>query len=260
MALIHFSHANGFPADSYQHFFQYLSPHTIHYVPVMGVGQYQVRKSWRPLAQEIIEDIEANCTEAVVGLGHSMGAVAVFWAAIERPDLFRQIIMMDAPIFGWRLRTMMAISRFLKIQDRIVPIIKKAKKRRDHFDSKEQALAYFQSKRLFKYFAPTSIQEYVDYGLKASPQGGLELVIPKTLEAKMFSCSPIRIGSTKLEVPSHFLYATKGVLPARALSEHQQRFDRTTFQAIEGGHMFPLEKPEELGALIHQLIKDNQPA
>lgn len=257
MSLIHFSHANGFPADCYQHLFQYLSSHSISYVPILGTGNHRIHYSWRPLSRQIIEDIERKHSEPVVGIGHSMGAVAVFWAAMERPDLFRQIIMMDPPLFGWRTRSMMLITRLLGIQDRLIPIIRNARKRRDHFDSREEALAFFQPKFLFRHFTATSLQDYVNHGLRPADGGGVELTIPKADEARFFSSSPVRIGSTKLLVPSHFLYASKGVLRSSALiEEHKRTFKRTTFVQVEGGHMFPMEKPEETADLINRLIEE----
>lgn len=256
MLPIHFSHANGFPAACYQPFFSHLSPHPISYVPILGMGNYPVKRSWRPLVDEIIADIEAKHQEPVIGIGHSLGAVATFWAAIKRPDLFHQIIMMDPPLFGWKLRTMMAISRTLGIQDRFVPIIRNAKKRRDHFESREEALTYFQPKYLFKEFPAKSLQAYIDHGLKPAASGGLELVIPKSLEAAVFASSPIWIGSAELKMSSHYLYASKGVLRSPdVVAEHKRRFSHTTFIEVSGKHMFPLEQPERTAKLILELIE-----
>lgn len=256
MLPIQFSHANGFPAACYHPFFSHLSPHPISYVPILGMGSYQVKRSWRPLVDELIADIETKHDQPVIGIGHSLGAVATCWAAMKRPDLFRQIIMMDPPLFGWKLRAMMAISRVLGIQDRFVPIIRNAKKRRDHFESKEEAFDYFQPKYLFKDFPVDSLQAYIDHGLKPAASGGLELVIPKSVEAAVFASSPIRIGSAQLKMPSHYLYASKGVLRTPSVvNEHKRRFSQTTFIEVKGKHMFPLEQPERTAQLILQLIE-----
>ena len=214
MSPIQFSHANGFPARSYKHFFLFSPPYSVSYVPALGMGSQQVRFSWRPLAKELIEDIEVRHKEPVIGIGHSLGAVVTFWAAKHRPDLFRQVILMEPPLFGWKMRAMMGGMRVLRIQDQLVPIIRNARRRRDHFNSKEEALTYFQPKFLFRNFDPQCLKDYVEHGLTPYPYAkrGYELTIPKETEARIFASSPVWIGSGKLSVPSHYLYATKGVL------------------------------------------------
>ena len=100
LAPIHFAHANGFPAQSYQYFLEQLHPHPVSYVNVLGEGEYRLRypwDGWSLFGKEIVEAIERQHDEPVIGLGHSLGGVAVFHAARMRPDLFRKVIILDPP-------------------------------------------------------------------------------------------------------------------------------------------------------------------
>ena len=85
---------------------------------------------------EIIDYFEANYTEPVWAIGHSFGAVILAFAAEQRPDLFKGLIMMDPPVLSRKIRCAIAISQFLGISHKIMPLAKKAANRSDHFPSK----------------------------------------------------------------------------------------------------------------------------
>ena len=118
MASIQFSHANGFPAPVYEPFLRHFSQHDIHAIPVLGEGKYTIRNSWKSLARELIDTIEARQTGPVVGIGHSLGGVATFWAAQQRPDLFSHVFLLDPPIFQWSARMLSGLTRVIGIQSR----------------------------------------------------------------------------------------------------------------------------------------------
>ena len=253
---IQFSHSNGFPAKSYTFFFEQLQPHPVSYVPVFGLGKYRIGRSWRPLVQELIDHIESHHQEKVVGLGHSFGGVLTLWAALDRPDLFSQIIIMDPPIFDRRRRFFIGIAQALGLAGRIIPVAQKARRRREHFSSKEAAFEYWKPKGLFREFHPQCFQDYVEHGLKADPtRGGLTLSIPAQLEYEIFVRTPSRFGQIDLQVPCHYLYATRGAFDhERIMADHKKIFRNTTFLPFEGRHMFPLEQPEKTGELVRNLI------
>lgn len=254
---IQFSHATGFPAGSYTYFFEQLKPHPISFVPVFGMGDYKPGKSWKALLPELIADIEAKHTEPIIGIGHSFGAVLTFWAAMERPDLFKKIILIDPPFMSRKRRIFIAITSFLGISDKIVPIARNAKRRRADFPSLEEARSIWRPKFLFRTFHPQCFEDYIQHGL-VPHEDGFTLRIPPALESRFFSTTPFRIGPTNLKMPSYYLFPKKGgILNEEGLPEHQKKFSNTTFIPIDpGGHMFPLEYPHETADLIKKLIQE----
>jgi pimeloyl-ACP methyl ester carboxylesterase len=253
MTPIHFSHANGFPAKSYQYLFDLLQPHPVTYINVLG-AKNPLSKSWDPYIEELIQDIESKHNQPVVGIGHSFGGALTLKVAMMRPDLFSRIIILDPPVFGRLKRNLIPIFHFLGITEKAIPIVKKAANRRAHFSDRREAFEYWKGKRFFQNFHPNCFQAYVDEGLKRSASGDLELTIPARQEVSIFKL-PTRLRIKPITVPGHYVYATQnGVLDPNEIREHRRNFPNLEFIPWEGQHMFPLEEPAETAAMIKQLI------
>lgn len=254
MIPIHFAHSNGFPASTYSHFFKYLAPHPISFVECLGHGEFRVKTNWRPLGDEIITAIETQADEPVIGLGHSLGAVSIFFAAQKRPDLFKKIIMMDPPITKPLKRLLFVVARSTGLISLIPSPALKAKKRKRNFRSKEEAYTYWRKKKLFQPFKEECFKDYVEHGLK--PEGDrFTLTFSADLEYKFFCTAPGRLGKTRIEIPSFFIYSSSHqVLQPADIEANKRVFDNTTFIPADGGHMFPLEKPEDTATIIKSII------
>jgi pimeloyl-ACP methyl ester carboxylesterase len=257
MTPIHFAHANGIPGAAYRVLFQHLAPYQIHYSHALGLHMPLESRSWQPLAEELAAEIETRHSTPVIGIGHSLGAVLMFRVAASRPELFRQLILLDPPMFGPGRRTMMMLVRMLGLSGRLIAIAKQAAQRRDYFDTREEAFAYWQSRSFFQRFDPASFREYVEEGLVKRPEGGYTLLIPRALEARIFQLTPVWIGRRLPAVPWRYVYAASpGLLTPQEIRSHLARFPQGTMLPFDGGHMFPLEQPEACGQLIIRLIEE----
>lgn len=85
--IIHFSHANGFPAPVYRQLFAELSPdYDMGYLDMIGHDpRYPVTDSWPHLVEETLHTLQARYTQPVIGVGHSLGGVITLLAALRRP-------------------------------------------------------------------------------------------------------------------------------------------------------------------------------
>lgn len=259
---IHFSHANGFPALTYTYLFELLRPYPIKYINAIGLQesdkhyQYQPTLHWDSLRDELISFLQNNYSEPIIGIGHSLGGVVTFMAAVARPDLFRKIILLDPPMFSPKKRVLMAIAYHLGITQYFEPA-SKAIKRRTHFDSLEEAALYFGQKPLFKNFHPKTFAAYIAHALSPTPHpnGNYTLSIPAALEYRIFSTTPYRLPAQKPNVKTYFLYADKSnVLDKNDIAWLKTRYNFDKIMPIEGGHLFPLEQPQYTAELIKQLI------
>lgn len=266
--IIQFSHANGFGAATYTHFFKQLAPHQVSAMPLIAHGQDYQKIDWRILADELIEYIEKHQTEKVIGVGHSLGGVMTHFAAQKRPDLFKKIILLDPPIPRFSKRMMIGIIKLLGMTDRFAPS-GKSKKRRIHFPDRREAYRYFKTKALFKNFDEQCFQDYIDYGLKPTENGeGLELAFSSKIETEIFRTLPLYIGRDVAPLrlqhqdlpqsqPKRFyIYSNHHhVTSKKDIKWLKNHFKYTKFIPFDGGHLFPLEQPRETAKLIKQLIE-----
>ena len=99
-AIIHFAHANGFPARTYSKLFSFLSQDfEIGFLERHGHHpNFPVNDGWACLRDELRAEIENRYSEPIIGLGHSLGGVLHFFVAAQKPELYSRLILLDAPI------------------------------------------------------------------------------------------------------------------------------------------------------------------
>jgi pimeloyl-ACP methyl ester carboxylesterase len=90
LPIIHFSHANGFPALCYRRLFGFLeSDFRIGYVDRIGHDpSFPVTDGWAHLVDELTAAIDARWNQPVVGVGHSLGGYLTAMAAVRRPEFW----------------------------------------------------------------------------------------------------------------------------------------------------------------------------
>ena len=144
MTSIYFSHANGFPSKTYSVLFKFLKDYNITTIDVIGAQKKTNEVDWINLSKEIIDGV-LELNKPVIGIGHSLGGILTLLAASNNPKIFKSVILLDPPIFSPLKRSIIDFLRLIQIEDLFSPA-RKSKKRRELFDSKEQALKYFKIK------------------------------------------------------------------------------------------------------------------
>ncbi|MCX8573123.1 alpha/beta fold hydrolase, partial [Aminobacter sp. MET-1] len=59
--------------------------------------RFPVDDNWANLVAELIHHLEGG-DEPVWGVGHSLGGVLHYHAALLRPELYRGVVMLDSPV------------------------------------------------------------------------------------------------------------------------------------------------------------------
>jgi pimeloyl-ACP methyl ester carboxylesterase len=253
--IIHFAHANGFPARTYSKLFRSLEPDfEIGYLERHGHNpDYPVKDGWDHLRDELRVELERRYTRPVIGVGHSLGGILHFLLAVERPELYSRIILLDAPIISrfssnaiWALKTFQLIDRFTPSQ--------MTRLRRRSWPSREEAFQHFKSKEKFAVFDEDVLRDYVDYGL-VEGESGLELYFSPQIEAKIYRTLPHGLPRFrgKLETPAAYIGGTDSLEGRLARLNYMKKHFPFDFHTIEGSHLFPLEKPIETAAKIHEI-------
>jgi pimeloyl-ACP methyl ester carboxylesterase len=252
---LHFYHANGFPISTY---LPLLTSLTEMY-RVIGLGlrgqdaQSAGNTSWHRVAQDLICFLDDKQLSPVLGAGHSVGGVATMLAAVKRPDLFSRVILIDPVIHSYKLILGLAIKRLLGSR-KISFIAQKARARKHQWADRNEFYEYCKTKSLFSRFDDTFLKSYVTYGAKPSNGGSIELVCPPEAEARIFENYPLDVWAwiRRLKIPALIIRGEY----SDVLSGHcVDRFCRKAVNAesclIPGaGHLIPMEKPQELLAII----------
>lgn len=256
MTTIQFSHSNGFPAKSYSTFLQFLpASYDLQFVNAFGTGTYPVDRGWNEMTRELEEQVKSK-QEPVIGLGHSLGAVLTLKLAAQHPEYFKGIIVIEPPLFFGYQAFLFRWAQRLGLALKVNPLAKRALSRKNQFQNKEEAYHYFSKKKLFRSFHPDCLQDYLTYGLKPS-EDSLQLTIPREVESQIFMNIPTRLN-WHISVPLYFLYADKfPVLSQESIKILQAKLPEATFIPLaDGGHMYPLEKPQECAQLIAKILHD----
>lgn len=247
-----FAHSNGFTSKTYRYFLEQLEP-----IPITvfdNIGMNTEWSKWKDFVPDLIQTIEANHNEPVVGLGHSLGAAIMFFAAAQRPDLFSKVILIEPPIFSFQKRLLIWLFTKIGVADKFSPA-GAAVRRRDVFPNRKAAYDGLRNKGIFKRFDDNCFQDYIDYGFK-EVENGVVLNYPKALEAEIFRNPPFFFKNPTLEMPVHFIYSKYyKTLNQKDIAWWKRTFSYINFHEFDGGHMFPLEKPIETSKLLKQLIE-----
>jgi pimeloyl-ACP methyl ester carboxylesterase len=260
--VIHFAHANGVPSKVYQKLFDGLKDeYDIIYVPLLGPDKrYPIDNHWNSLTNQVIDSIVRQAKgRPVIGLGHSLGSVLTFQAALKRPELFEQVIMIDPPLIMGKEAFALHVAKTLKLKvvDKMSPA-SLSLRRRDHWESREQAAELLRPKGFYQHFDETCFQAYIDHALTEDKvRGGVELTISRDDEVQIFRTNPSLwwLPQSRPKVPVQLLIAEKGPFLPRKFPQMVKKKFGIPYTVAKGSHMFPLEKPVETVVLIKQLIQ-----
>jgi pimeloyl-ACP methyl ester carboxylesterase len=262
--LINFVHANGFPAGSYQTLFSYL-PSQYQVISHEKYGhdeRYPVENNWQPLVDELINfvkhQLEEHQQEQVINVGHSFGGVIAFIAACQQPSLFKGLIMLDPPVVTGTTALAMKFVKRTRFIDKFSPA-GKAKVRRTHWPLNTDVAELFSRRKLFKNFDERCLKDYVKHGI-IERNDQLELVFSAQVEADIFRNLTENLSSykNKLTVPATLIYADQtDVCPQSFFKKFVKLNKSIQLTTTPGGHMFPLEQPENTAKLITRIIENS---
>jgi pimeloyl-ACP methyl ester carboxylesterase len=256
--ILHFAHANSFPAGTYRVMFEALRHHyDLRYLDVHAHNpQYPVKTGWRELVDELLADVMAKSSEPVILVGHSLGGMLCLMAAKVRPDLVRAVVLLDAPVVaGWRA-VLVGMARNTKLGDTFSPASGSVK-RRYLWPNAQAAYDHFISKDIFARWAPGVLQDYIDSGFVPHAEG-VTLRFTRETETAVYRALPDHIGKLVRDgfpVPIGFIGGVDSEECRRASLGPTRKLVGKNFRQVAGGHLYPMEAPGIAAATIHELIQ-----
>ncbi len=209
--------------------------------------------AWSGMAEDVLAVLAGDRFPAGPrhGIGHSMGGAALVLAAGRRPDAFRSLWLYEpviVPTEGWPL------------PDGENPMSDGAARRRDRFDSLDQAYENYGSKAPLDQLHPDALRAYVDGGFAPTADGSVALRCRPTTEAEVFRQAATSgawetVGALEVPVavvagrpdgigPGAFAPATAAALPRGTLIERPRL-----------GHFGPLEDPAAMARDIATWVR-----
>jgi pimeloyl-ACP methyl ester carboxylesterase len=260
---LHFSHPNAYTPRS---FGQFLAPLTAHYHVLAAhhrplwylAGGAAERPeavidwTWDALADDLLRFLDEQGLAQVIGVGHSLGAVATMIAARKQPQRFRALALIE-PVF--LPPAILQLARANPQAAAEQPFVLAARRRRDRWPSRADAFARFRQKSVFAGWADATLWEYVNHGLHDDPATGeVALSFPREWEAWIYSRPPTNVWDELpgLAVPTLAVRAAQSdTLYPDAWALWQQLQPAATFVELEGvGHMLTAEAPEVVAGVV----------
>lgn len=253
---IHFAHANGFPAKTYNKLFLYLkNDFEINYLERHAHNpKFPVTDGWERLRDELLEEIEKRYTEKIIGVGHSLGGVLHFLVAVEKPELYKAIILLDAPIISRLSSGGVRLLKSLNLIDRFSPS-QTTRFRRNLWQSKREVYEHFKQKEKFAGFDDAVLHDYAEHATIETNRG-IELLFKPSIEAKIYRALPHNLPKFRgrLKVPAAYIGGTNSQEAKMARLSFMKKYFPFDFYFLKGTHLFPFEKPRETAAAIKSAV------
>ena len=258
--VIVFSHANGFPAGTYRSIFEIwrAAGYEVRAIDKYGHDpRFPVTSNWPHLRAQLIDFIEHAVGGPAFLVGHSLGGYLSLMAASRRPDLARGLVMLDSPVLsGWKARAVQ-IAKALGATERFGPG-QVSRRRRQQWDDHDAAFAHFAAKPAFARWAPGVLHDYIASGTEAHGPAH-RLSFAREVETAIYNNIPHHLARLlrlhPLQCELAFVRGTGSIEVRQVGLRATERLAKGNVTAIEGSHLFPLERPVETAATVLQLIE-----
>ncbi len=253
--IIHFAHANGFPAKTYSKLFSFLEDDfEIDYLERHAHNpKFPVTDGWERLCDELREELQKCYTQKIIGVGHSLGGILHLLVAVENPEIYKAIILLDAPIISRLSSAGIKVLKRTNLVEEFSPS-QITRFRRAVWETKTEALEHFQRKEKFANFDADVLRDYIEYGTTET-QSGVKLFFEPKIEAKIYRTIPHNLPKLrgKLNIPVGYIGGTHSREAKLARISFMQKHFPFEFKFIEGSHLFPLENPRETAETIKEI-------
>lgn len=255
--ILHFAHANSFPAETYGLFFKHLRPHyDVHALSMHAHNPaYPVRNGWHALTQELLTELQ-RYRQPVILAGHSMGGMLCLMAARARPELVRAVVLLDSPVVaGWRA-ALLRVAKRTGIDRKFSPA-RFSERRREHWPGKQEAYAHFAAKPMFAAWPEQVLRDYIEHGM-VEDDDGVRLRFTRDTETAVYRTLPHHIGALVARgfpVPVGFIGGIDSVESRQAGLRATRKLVGSHMKLIPGGHLFPMEHPQEAALALHHMAQ-----
>lgn len=263
--LLH-AHANGYPPEVYRSF---LGPFTDNYLvraiylrPFWPGSIPGSMRDWRVFRDDYLEDLPlhlkaAGNADSLIGVGHSLGAMTTLMAAIEEPEKFRALVLIEPTLFplwaGFLMRLMAPLNLFRYLH----PLVRRTLRRKTSFPDQESMYHNYRGKKIFEAIPDHVLRDYVLGLAEKGPDGTVGLKYSPAWEVQVYEAG----GSA-----DHYVWKNLSRIPCPVLVLRGERSDTVSEDTLARiaqklpygkavtlpavGHLLPLEEPQQVASVV----------
>lgn len=256
------AHANGFLPQTYQKALEPLLPHyhaiSIFSKPSWAETHPERLKHWSQLADDMVKGLKERGVSKIVGIGHSLGGVLTLYAAVQHPELFSHVILIDPTMLSPKLIWQIRLMKFFGLEARRW-LVHGALRRKREWGSVEEAYQYFRGRQLFKAWSDEMVEAYTKSITASSPQGGVYLAYPPEWEAQIYRTIPTDVWkfAKQLRQPTLVIRGeNSNTFTANGEKAFRRANPTAVFKVVGGaGHLVVQEKPEEVSRMLKEFLE-----
>jgi pimeloyl-ACP methyl ester carboxylesterase len=260
IALLH--HANGMCAATWQLVAEQLADtYHVFAIDARGHGDSSAPAeltayTWNNFCSDLAQVAKAILRQTgkrsiALGAGSSFGGITTCLTAARNPDLFDQVIMLDPPLHPDDA-TRERLSIEPSVQTQREGIVEQTLKRQAVWPDRQTAGSKWRTRPAFVNWTDEAFELYLQHALK---DDGNQVVLKcrPEVEATVFSITPglpFLELTQSLKTPVVLVHAREGFFPRALFEAIAREMPDTDFCDLEGGHMLPMESPDQVAALL----------
>lgn len=256
-----FLHANGYPPECYIPLLNQIGAIAPYQRPLWPQSDPQAIEDWQPLSDDLLQFADEQGQEKIRGVGHSMGATILLRSALQHPDRFERLVLIDPVLFPISIIQRWQAVRGTGKEYESHPLAQAALRRRKQFDDLEKLSAGYRQKEIFRYISDDGLQALVRGLTQPDANNGYELRYSPEWEARIYVTglwkdTELWENLPNLQTPTLIIRgAESDTFLEKASQKVLELNPRIQVQTIpQSTHLVPLERPAETAALIGEFL------
>jgi len=259
-----FAHANGYPPACYKPLFSQLPDYKILAMrqrPLWAGSEPAELKDWRQLSEDLIRFLDEQKINKTIAIGHSVGGIAVLRAALNHPERFERVILLDPVLFPPSFIRAYQVAHALGLAARLHPLVPAAQRRRRTFSDRERVVKSYRKKKVFRYFSDEALEAYVN-GITCPDGDAFKLCYSAAWEVQIYVSGVWR----DMEIWRALAYLVPPLLIVRGEATDtfyektgglvQKKLPNATIVGIpKSTHLLPLERPRDVANAIKSFLR-----